>query len=302
MKIEINFIKILSEYTIIEILKVFKEYSHTNFVVLEVILHLYPEELNVEIIYKNNKVITESEFSLQFHVIDHGLVESIPTGVMISEINLYNAQKLFVNDASLAVITFQLLVEKLSMLLLTLTPVEDIYIIYSGPIIHEQFRVKNFQRTLIIPSFQSTIVIYTKNTSAQDRMKFFAIRKPAMEEINLEMGNEISASFPNTKYHNTYGTLCIIKVSLLNTMLQHKFIMYIISMSLEYDLLRMEYHMDSTHHVLQTGSSIQSGLTEHRNTSLHFSLFISAFSIFGNLLFSLKANIPLSSGAISVRL
>ena len=155
-------------------------------------------------------MITESEFSLQFHIIDHGLVESIPTGVMISKINLYNAQELFVNDASLAVITFQLLVEKLSMLLLTLTPVEDMYIIYSGPIIHKQFRV-NFQRTLIIPSFQSTIVIYTKNTSAQVRMKFFAIRKPAMEEINLEMGNEFSASFPNTKCHNTYGTLCIIK-------------------------------------------------------------------------------------------
>ena len=62
-------------------------------------LHLYPEELNVEIIYKNNKVITESEFSLQFHVIDHELVESIPTGVMISEINLYDPQELFVNDA-----------------------------------------------------------------------------------------------------------------------------------------------------------------------------------------------------------
>ena len=172
------------------------------------------------------------------------------------------------------------------------------YIVYSGPIIHEQFRVKNFQRTLIIPSFQSTIVICTKNTSAQDRMKFFAIRQPAMEEINLEMGNEISASFPNTKCHNIYGTLCIIKLSLLNTMLKHKFIMYIISMSLEYDLLRMEYHIDSTHHVLQTGSSIQSGLTEHMNTSLHFSLFISAFLIFGNFLFSLRANIPLLSGAI----
>ena len=55
-------------------------------------------------------MITESEFSLQFHVIDHGLVESYLTGVMISEINLYDPQELFVNDAPLAVITFQLLV------------------------------------------------------------------------------------------------------------------------------------------------------------------------------------------------
>ena len=72
-------------------------------------------------------------------------------------------------------------------------------------------------------------------------------------------------------------------------------------MSLEYDLLRMEYHMDSTHHVFQTGSSMQSGLTKHMKTSLHFSLLISAFLIFGNFLFSLRANMPLSSGAISGR-
>ena len=39
-------------------------------------LHLYPEDLDVEVIYKNNKVISHSEFAFQFQVMDHGLVES----------------------------------------------------------------------------------------------------------------------------------------------------------------------------------------------------------------------------------
>ena len=37
-------------------------------------LHLYPEELDVEIIYANKAVETESEFSVLFQVIDSDLI------------------------------------------------------------------------------------------------------------------------------------------------------------------------------------------------------------------------------------
>ena len=176
-------------------------------------LHLYPEELNVEIIYKNHKMITESEFLLQFQVIDHGLVESYPTGIMKTHINTIYPQKLFVAGTSLTVFIFQLLVEKINMPSMTFTPFKETYVLYSGPIIHEQFRVKNFRRSMIIPSFQCILVVYTNYSSVQGGMEFFAIRQPVVDYIKLEIGKEVLASFPNTKCGHPYGTLCVIEVS-----------------------------------------------------------------------------------------
>ena len=176
-------------------------------------LYLYPEDLNVEIIFENNKVITESEFSFQFQVIDHGLVELLATGVMVSETKRHDIQQLSVADTSLVVVTLQYLVNKFSEIIFNVTPGSEKYVIYSGPIIDEQFRMQSFQGSIKIPSFQCIIVAYAERVPLTLDMKFSEIRQSAVEEINLEVDKEISASFPNAKCHHTYGKLCIIKVS-----------------------------------------------------------------------------------------
>ena len=178
-------------------------------------LHIYPKKLNTEIIFENNKVITESEFSFLFQVIDNGLVESVTTELMFNEINLPNLQQLFVANITLTVITVQFLVNKFSEIILNIiNQGNEKYIIYSGPIIDEQFRVTNFQGSVKIPSFQCIIVAYTEGVSFKGEIKFTETRQTAVEEINVEIiDKEFSASFPNTMCHHTYGTLCIIKVS-----------------------------------------------------------------------------------------
>ena len=85
-------------------------------------LHLYPEDLNVEVIYENNKVITDSEFAFQFQVMDHGLVESLATGIIIEEMKYCDPQKLLLASTTLAVITYHILVNKLSEIRLIITP------------------------------------------------------------------------------------------------------------------------------------------------------------------------------------
>ena len=174
-------------------------------------LYLYPDDLNVEIIFENNKVITESDFSFQFQVIDHGLVKSFATGIMFSEIKHDGIQQLFVAK-TLIVVIFQCLVKKLSEIILNITTRgSEKYIIYSGPIIHEQFRVKNFGGFMKLPSFQCIVVVYMDKFSM--RLMFSENRQSAVEEIDLKIDKAMSALFPNTKCHHTYGTLCIIKVS-----------------------------------------------------------------------------------------
>ena len=172
-------------------------------------IYLYPKDLNVEIIFENNKVITESEFSFQFQVIDCQPVESSTTKVL-----LYEPQQLFVANTTFTVITFQYLVNKFSEIILNIiTTGNEKYIIYSGPIVDEQFKMQNFQGSMKIPSFQCIIVIYIKGFPLKGKIKLTEIRQPAVEEINVEPDKEISLPFPNTMCGHTYGTLCIIKVS-----------------------------------------------------------------------------------------
>ena len=184
-------------------------------------LHLYPQKSNVEILYKNNKVITDSEFSFQFQLIDYGLLESITAEIMINEINVYNQQELGVGGSIFTVITFRIMVIKFSELLL-FTHGGQKDAVYSGPIIHEHFRVKNFQISIVIPSFQCIIVIHPKSGFNEGEIKFFEITQPAVDKVKPEIDKEISASFPNTKCRHIHGIFCKIKVSQLYGMLKHK--------------------------------------------------------------------------------
>ena len=185
-------------------------------------LHLYPKDLDLEVKYKNNKVITDSEFAFQFQVMDYGLVESLSTGVIIEEIDQDISyrnflQKLFVAGGTLAAVICKVLVNKLSKIALTVTsPGREKYNIYSGPIIHEQFRVKNFRGSMKIPSFQCIVVVYTKKFPLGPKINFTTIRHnlPAYH-IKLEKDKEFLASFPNGLCRHSYGIYiyCIIKVS-----------------------------------------------------------------------------------------
>ena len=168
----------------------------------------------MEVIYENNKVITDSKFAFLFQVMDYWLVESDTTGVMITDIGIYDPQLLFIVGDTLALITFQILVTKLRDIKLDVTPGEETYIIYSVAIVDEQFRVKNFQGSVRLPSFQCIIVIYTKTGLMGRKFTYIPVRHNLpIYRIKLEKDKEISASFPNTMCNHTHRTYCIIEVS-----------------------------------------------------------------------------------------
>ena len=177
-------------------------------------LHLYPEDLDVEVIYENNKVISNSEFAFQFQVMDYGLVESLATGIMIEEIGHHDPQQLTLAGWTSVVISYQILVNKLSQIKLTVTPGKEKYIIYSGPIIHEQFRVKNFRGSVNMPSFQCIVVVFTEDLSLQRKMSFNEVKRNLpVYAINLEKDKDFFATFPNRLCDLSSGTYCRIKVS-----------------------------------------------------------------------------------------
>ena len=183
-------------------------------------LHLYPWALDVEIIYKINKVITESDFSFLFQVVDILLVETKTTNVMHIDRKVYDPTEIVVAGATSHIVIFQLIVNKLSGILFSVTPDKKKYIFYAGPIVHKQFRVKNAGRSVKIPSFQCTIVIYTKGTILGRGMTYDTVKNNLpVFRIKLDKDKVIAASFPNTKC--THGCLlyCCIKVSSLQEIL-----------------------------------------------------------------------------------
>ena len=159
-------------------------------------------------------MISDSEFAFQFQVMDYGLVESLATGIMIKEIGHHDQQQLALAGWTSVVISYQILINKLSQIKLTVTPGKEKYIIYSGPIIHEQFRVKNFRGSVSMPSFQCIIVVYTEDLSLQRKMSFNEVKRNLpVYAINLEKDKYFFATFPNRLCDLSSGTYCTIKVS-----------------------------------------------------------------------------------------
>ena len=77
-------------------------------------LYLYPKTFKAEIIYKNNAVITESEFSFLFQVIDIGLVETVTTKVMHINADIYDPMTLHIAGTTSTVVFLQIIVNKLN--------------------------------------------------------------------------------------------------------------------------------------------------------------------------------------------
>ena len=195
--------------------------NHYQFCGVRNVLHLYPLTLKVEIIYKNNAVITESDFSFLFQVIDIGLVETITTNVMHIDRGIYDPTENFVAGATLTIVIFQIIVSKLNEIILKLTPGNEKYIIYLGPIVDEQFRVKSNGGSVKIPSFQCTIVVYTKPNFLEGEMEFVPVSSNLpVYSVKLEEDKETAASLSNTKCIHTEGRslFCGMMVSLLTMM------------------------------------------------------------------------------------
>ena len=197
--------------------------NHYQFCGVRNVLHLYPWALDVEIIYKNNKVITESDFSFLFQVIDILLVKTETTNVIHIDRNVHDPTVIVVAGGTSNLDIFQLIVNKLSEITFIVTPDQEKYIFYAGPIVHEQFRVKSAGGSVKILWFQSTIVIYTKSTILEHDIDYVIVRSNLpVYSIKLEKDEIIAASFPNTKC--THGRLlyCRIKVSRLTMKLRYK--------------------------------------------------------------------------------
>ena len=184
--------------------------NHYQFCGVRNVLHLYPLALNVEITYKNNKVITESEFSFLFQVIDIGLVETMTTKVMHIDRKVYDPMELHIAGGTSVVVFFQMIVNRLSEIKFTVTPDKEKYIIYSGPIVDEQLRVKYSGGSGKIPWFQCTIIVYTKSTISERGLKFEGVRITwPVYSIKLEKDQKIAASFPKAKCIHGHRVYCI---------------------------------------------------------------------------------------------
>ena len=178
------------------------------------VLHLYPKALNVEIIYKNNKVITESEFSFLFQVIDIGLVETVTTNVMHIDRKVNDPMELLVAHATSTVVIFRIIVNKLAELIFKVTPGNEKYIIYSGPIIDEQFRLKATGGSMKIPSFQGIIVVHTKHLFLGHGIKFFKIGSTLpVYSVKLKEDKETVVTLPFTICTHGHRIYCGIMVS-----------------------------------------------------------------------------------------
>ena len=178
------------------------------------VLHLYPLAFNVEIIYKNNKVITESEFLFLFQVIDIGLVKTVTTKVMHFDKFINGPMELPIAGGTSAVVIFHILVNKLKEIIFKIAPGNKKYFIYSGPIVDEQLRLKTTRGSVKIPWFQSTIVVHTKSRFLGHGMKFDIVRSNLpIFSVKLEKDKDTVVSLPNEKCTYGHSIYCGIMVS-----------------------------------------------------------------------------------------
>ena len=99
-------------------------------------------------------------------------------------------------------------------IILEVTPGNKKYIIYYGPIVEEQFRLKTTGRSVKVPSFQSTIVVDTKCCFWGSGIKFFPSRSNLpVYYVKLEKNKGTTASLPNTMCINGPSIHCFMKVS-----------------------------------------------------------------------------------------
>ena len=172
-------------------------------------IHLYAQHFDIDIIYVNKGVESESDFSVLFQIMDYKLVNSDKTNFrfMRDEV-IYSQQSLSIGQI-LKIKIFYLKIGKLSTIILHIAS-NNSYHIYDGGVIATDFKVKPFKRTMQLSSFQCAILAETNTTNY---LKYGAIEKNFSSTLTLREGDRISVQLPIPKCQYRYGQHCVSKVS-----------------------------------------------------------------------------------------
>ena len=171
-------------------------------------VNLYPKVSDIDIIYVNKAVDSESEFSVLFQIMDYRLVYNHNTNFRFIRDEKVNFQQSLSIGQRLAIEIFYLQINKLSTIILQL-PSKSSHYIYDGPVIGTDFKVKTFRRSLKLSSFQCTII---SNTKTNNYIKYGAIKRGIPKSISLRDGDFFSVHFPINQCQYRYGQHCIFEV------------------------------------------------------------------------------------------
>ena len=116
-------------------------------------IHLYPKDLDIDIIYVNKAVESDSDFSVLFQIMDYRLMNSDITNFRFMRNEIFNSQQSLSIGKMLRIEIFYLKIGKLSIISLHI-PSNSHYHIYDGPMIGTYFKVKSFKRIIKLSSFQ----------------------------------------------------------------------------------------------------------------------------------------------------
>lgn len=170
--------------------------------------HLYPEVLDLEIIYVSKAVESASEFSVTFQVMDSNLLKTVKTSFsFVLDYTVHIEQILLINNY-FKVLTLHIKVNKLSKIdLQTLT--NDSFTIYDGPVITEIYKLKTFSTFVKLSSFQCTIIIGRNSTFY---IKYRAAEIALTKSMYLAQNKSYYDILPVKKCRYQHGQHCLVKV------------------------------------------------------------------------------------------
>ena len=174
-------------------------------------INLYPKDSDIDIIYLNKAVESESEFSVIFQIIDYRLINSDKTNFRLMRDEKLNSQQSLSIGQMLAIEILYLRINKLSIIILHL-PSNSSHYIYDGPVIGTDFKVKTFGRSVKLSSFQCTILSKT-NRPTINYIKYGTMERGISRSLTLRDGDRISVQLPLNQCQYRYGQHCIFKVS-----------------------------------------------------------------------------------------
>ena len=172
-------------------------------------IHFYPKDLDIDIIYVNKAVESDSDFSVLFQIMDNRLMISHKTNFRFQRYEVINLQQRLSIGKMLTIEIFYLKVKKLSIVSLHIHSNSPHYI-YDGPVIGKHFKVKPFRSNIKLSSFQCTILF---EINSMHDLKYSAIDRDVSSSLFLREGDIISVQLPVPKCQHRYGQHCMFKVS-----------------------------------------------------------------------------------------
>ena len=178
-------------------------------------IHLYPKTLDIDIIYVNKGVESESDFSVLFQIMDFKLVNSLKTNFRFIKGELINPQQSLSIGQILKIEILYLQVKKINIIVLEI-PSNSSYYIYDGPLIGTNFQVKEFGRSVKLLSFQCTIL---SKINTNNYLIYNARKRDISSLITIREDVVTSVQLPVLKCQYRYGQYCILKVRSLSVFL-----------------------------------------------------------------------------------